>query len=351
MNNKQVSQKKITTNIKKVRFNMDLSPNDIRNYEFPNQMRGYDKEEVDSFLDQIATVLENMKQETLRLSMENDSVKSQLESLKQFEDTIKGAAIDARQNADTTIANAKEKSEKMLSEAKQEAENLVGSQESKLKDYNQQLERLEHTKSSFVDEIKDIINLHLKMVNKISDQQFSYTPDPTGTIEVTDSEEVSRKEMTTIASEPHKEQIVTEEANAADKIVPAPEAAKEAPPLDPELAEALAGYQHPEPTAEGVSSETMIGADTIPKQGEVVETTKRAEDIPDGFIVPESDADTGKMNLAPKAQENVTEHNDMNIDIPVVTEKKPDATPDNIVDELDNVVAKFEEEMDKAEKS
>ncbi|MBD3258735.1 DivIVA domain-containing protein, partial [candidate division GN15 bacterium] len=32
---------------------MDLSPNDVRNYEFPSQMRGYDKEEVNNFKEQV----------------------------------------------------------------------------------------------------------------------------------------------------------------------------------------------------------------------------------------------------------------------------------------------------------
>ena len=39
---------------------MDLSPNDIRNYEFPSQMRGYDKDEVDSLLEQIAAAMEEI---------------------------------------------------------------------------------------------------------------------------------------------------------------------------------------------------------------------------------------------------------------------------------------------------
>ena len=48
---------------------MDLSPNDIRNYEFPSQMRGYDKEEVDNLLEQVAAALEEARQQNLKLSM------------------------------------------------------------------------------------------------------------------------------------------------------------------------------------------------------------------------------------------------------------------------------------------
>ena len=88
---------------------MDLSPNDIRNYEFPTQLRGYEKDEVDKFKDQVAEAIEQLKQENLKYSMEIESIKGQLSGLRQFEDAIKSAAIDARRNADLTIANAKKK--------------------------------------------------------------------------------------------------------------------------------------------------------------------------------------------------------------------------------------------------
>ena len=44
---------------------MDLSPNDIRNYEFSTQMRGYSKDEVESLLEQVAAALEAVKQEDI----------------------------------------------------------------------------------------------------------------------------------------------------------------------------------------------------------------------------------------------------------------------------------------------
>ena len=106
---------------------MDLSPNDIRNYEFPSQMRGYDKDEVDSLLEQIAAAMEEIKQVNLNLSMELDSVKGQLQGLRQFEDTIKSAAIDARRNADLTMDNAKQEAELLLGKAKNEAEKIIES--------------------------------------------------------------------------------------------------------------------------------------------------------------------------------------------------------------------------------
>jgi cell division initiation protein len=370
---------------------MDLSPNDIRNYEFSNQMRGYDKEEVDSFLDRIAEALEKVKQDNLKLSMDNDSLKAQLAGLRQFEDSIKNAAIDARRNADSTIAAAKKEAEQMLGKAKAESEKLLGNHEKKIQELKTRLAELEATRKSYFSKLRNLINSHMQMLDESSipdikkdisgheessepkiERKNVYTPPgekatpgPANgdNIEVTETTEVTRGEMETIASKPQHQPIRTEEANAAGDIVPAedeqnPPAPVAKKPIDPELAAALANYKS---KSQGEVQMPQSEA-PVPRQGEIHETTTRAEDIPDGFVTPhmdgpsdsEEEPDTGKVQVSPDSQDTPTEHNDIDIDTPIVAEKtKKNDSGDNGIDiaqELDNVVAKFEEEMTKAEK-
>ena len=346
---------------------MDLSPNDIRNYEFPSQMRGYDKEEVDTFLEQIAAAMENTRQENLKLSMEVDSLKTQLAGLRQFEDTIKSAAIDARRNADTTMADAKEEADELLSRAKEESETLIGSQATRLDAIKAQLESLELTKRSFIGQIRTIINEHSQLVDDIAeaDVKKNLTDD---SIEVTDSADVTRETHETIADEGTEEEAIhTEEANAAEEIVPVAEAeapAEETPPadaekkpIDPELAAALECYQLQQAAKEAAKDEGGTPPEVIPKPGEFVETTARAEDVPNGFIAmanesgkTEKTTDTDKVAVAAAA--SMTERNSVDIDEPVLKKKPAEPIdPDQLADALDDVVATFEEQMDKAEKS
>ena len=129
---------------------MDLTPNDVRSFEFSTQMRGYDKDDVDSFKEQVANALENIKQENLKLSMEMESVKSQLTGLKQFEDTIKSAAIDARRNADLTVGNAKQEAELILAKAKSESGKMVLTNSNKIVELEEQISKIELTKKSYL---------------------------------------------------------------------------------------------------------------------------------------------------------------------------------------------------------
>ena len=152
---------------------MNLTPNDIRNYEFKGQLRGYEKDAVDEFQEEAANALEATRQENLKLSMEVESLKNQLTGLKQFEDTIKSAAIDARRNADMTVSNAKQEAELIVSRANAEAEKAVESRSQEIADIEGQLNKLELTKRSYVSKLKGMISSHLELVEEILRSELS----------------------------------------------------------------------------------------------------------------------------------------------------------------------------------
>lgn len=318
---------------------MDLSPNDIRNYEFNTQMRGYDKEEVESLLDQVATVWEDAKQDNLKLSMEIDSLKSQIDNLKQFEDTIKKAAIDARRSADETMAKAKEEASKIMADAEREAAELVGSKVHEVKHLETQIEELEQSKRSFVSELRQLIVSHQDMIDEIASSDVrkelsntvsaSVDHNDSNGFEVTDSTDVTRDSIETLANE---ESGSDKDDNNDSGEIPTmeqdqPQTAQAEAPIDDELAQALNNYR-----ADKAPEQSHPA---VPAPGQFVETDKAADEIPEEFIPVgefkgnDPNADTDKVS--------VQRHE------PVVAE--------NIAAELDSVVAKFEEEMDKAEKS
>jgi len=345
---------------------MDLSPNDIRNYEFTTQMRGYSRDEVDGLLEQVAAALEAVKQENLKLSMEVDSVKTQLTALRQFEDTIKSAAIDARRNADMTVANAKQEAELILGKARAESEKILETRVQTLSDLEAKITAADMTKKSYLNKVRSVITSHLEIIDELLESESA---DKEGEdIEVTQSSEVERKKMETVGTPSVQDKPSRrEEANAADKIVEAraepdagdddedqPDAdSDEAKPIDPELAVALEKYQTRETEAASATpTGRKVTAKPLPPLGQLIETTARAGDIPDGFIAgplgkskgpnPEEEVATDKFNVGeapPKASTEETAE---------AEPSRPPTSAEDLAKELDKVVAKFEEEMDKA---
>jgi len=344
---------------------MELSPSDIRNYEFNTQMRGFDKEEVESFLEQVASTIEDMKQDLLKKTVEKDSLQKQYDDLKQHEDTIKSAAIDARRNADQTVKNAKKEAEELLSDAQTKAENLIHDKAHEFKKIEAQIFNLENTKKGYLTELKKLIASHLTLIDQVADAELELPQVATGELElpqvatseleVTESTDITVDKMETIANEmsqEESEQETDDEMAGAGKTVteeslepkmeeqedPAPEVPeKENSTVDPELESALQNYQH------GIENDKednpppeqpMFGPERV------VETTARADDIPEGFIASNQDGlknsnDTAKIGDQPKTKMNET----------------GPLKPEELAEELDNVAAKFDEVVEKAVKS
>lgn len=228
---------------------MDLTPNEVRNHEFSTQMRGYDREQVISFREEVARALDQLKQENLKLSMENSQLQGQVASLKQFEDAIKGAAIDARRNADKLVQEAKAEASRVLELAKQAAEEVVRTRSQQAQDLREQIMQLDQIRQSYLEKLKSLLQSHMGEIKSVEAIQAPTLPEklempdvsqmidlndlpdltpeaepPEDAIEVTDSSEMRRSRRETIATLPsRKEQSIrTEEANAPSKIVAKP---------------------------------------------------------------------------------------------------------------------------------
>ena len=329
---------------------MELSPTDIRNRHFASQLRGYDKAEVDTFKEQTAQALEQTKQEQIRLTMELEAVKLQLATLKQFEDTIKNTAIDARRNADATVATARKEAELLLQRTKGEVETLIATRRQRIAESEAQLEKLELTRRAYIQKLRAMITSHLELVEAIisSDAEAKSVAAKSAALnddlEITESIEVRRARRETVASSPSKAAIQhTEEANAPSHIVPVaapadPMAASlraairgddtPAKTVDPELAAALEKYGR----RETPKHEDKSPVSPIPRPDELVETSSRAEDVPQGFVSNSQEAGGADPQPAAGAP---------GAPIPA----------DMLAKELDAVVQKFTEEMDKAAQS
>lgn len=337
---------------------MDLTPNDIRNYEFPSALRGYDKDKVDEFAEQVASVLEEAKQEVLKLTMELNSVRSQLTGLKQFEDTIKNAAIDSRRNADTLLSNAKVEAERILNDARNIVQKTVDEHRSRITDVEEKVHQLELVKKSYFNKLRTLISSHMDLVDEVADLEAPKL-DTTGiNLGGVDGDVVQSEEAGVI--QPSTPEAVSQETGemAQEYEAPAPRvhevAEGEEPPtekLDPELAAALANYHADDAAPKEMPAPPAPELDEIPQVSPprppaIVETNARAEDIPIGFVAKDGEISARQTNQNGHNQPSdklPLESNSVDIDSDI------DKPTEDILSTLDEVVQKVNE-LDKAEK-
>jgi cell division initiation protein len=101
--------------------NMALSPLDIQNKTFEQKMRGYNRDEVDDFLDQVVTDYENLNQKNHELEKSLKSANEKLAYFNELKDALNQSIIVAQETADKVKSNASTEAEMIIKNADQEA--------------------------------------------------------------------------------------------------------------------------------------------------------------------------------------------------------------------------------------
>ena len=177
---------------------MAISVRDIQEKEFATQAKGgYDVEEVDDFLDEIATQLAELVRENLELSKQVTALEADVETAKQaaaeaekktpdynekgyFENlqkSMREAMIGAQRIADETKAEAEAQAEQALAEArataeatvnnaKEEAEKITADARTKVEALTQQYEALKASAASFKSDYSSMLEAQTALLRK-----------------------------------------------------------------------------------------------------------------------------------------------------------------------------------------
>jgi DivIVA domain-containing protein len=100
---------------------MPLTPEDVRNRRFKGSFRGYDEEEVDSFLDEVEVELTRLlaDNETLRQRVESaPPPQAQQPVTSEAEEMLRRTLLLAQRTADETVAAAQAEAERLTAEAR-----------------------------------------------------------------------------------------------------------------------------------------------------------------------------------------------------------------------------------------
>ncbi|MBW6463284.1 MAG: DivIVA domain-containing protein [Bacillota bacterium] len=120
---------------------MGITPMDIQEKEFERAFRGYDMEDVDEFLDQIAKDLEELIQENSELKEKVNLLQDKNKNFMQMEETMHSAIVVAQKaadevkhtaikNADTIKNDALIEARKIIEDARKRSGNLIDEHES-----------------------------------------------------------------------------------------------------------------------------------------------------------------------------------------------------------------------------
>ena len=102
-----------------------MTPMDIQTKQFDKAMMGYNKDDVESFLDCIAECYEDLYNQAKTNEREIESLTEKLETYKNIEESINQSLIVAQQTAETVQKNAQERADLIIKEAEIRAKEIT----------------------------------------------------------------------------------------------------------------------------------------------------------------------------------------------------------------------------------
>lgn len=143
---------------------MRLSPLDIRKHQFQRGMRGYDRDEVDAFMEKVAEDFEALVVEVDRLNKEVLQLRTQLHDYQEIERTLKHALKSAEASVQQTLENAKRTAELTVREADVQADKTLQDAKKKLADLKNELLLVRAQKDSFARRLRHLLESQLELI-------------------------------------------------------------------------------------------------------------------------------------------------------------------------------------------
>ena len=169
-----------------------LTPIDIQNREIKSKMGGYDKKDVDDFLEEIRGSYEELYKENQSLKEKIGSLSEGIQYYKKMESTLQKALVLAEKTSTETQEAAKTQADSVMSEATAKAEAMTREAKAEIESLRREAQaQTEITKAKANRELEETRNHVRKLVQSYENYRLQFKKLAEAQIEMLDSESFS----------------------------------------------------------------------------------------------------------------------------------------------------------------
>jgi cell division initiation protein len=157
---------------------MKISPLDIKKQEFAKKFKGYDPDEVDSYLQMVADELETVIRKNIELNQKMELLEGKLSNYTTIENVLQDTLLNSQKSAEETKNLAEEKADRIIVEAEMRAEKILAEARQKLIEIQSEITDLRNQKDTFIVNFKSLISTQrtlLDLVEKRSEKGESFS--------------------------------------------------------------------------------------------------------------------------------------------------------------------------------
>ena len=145
---------------------MSLTPVDIRHTEFKTSIRGYDKKQVDDFLQTAVETLECLLREKTDLQRKVEALQEEAEQVREMKSAMTEALTLAQKTAEEVRSAAHKQAEMILKEAEQERVRMTADAQRDAEKYRTEVALLEATRDRFESEFRALLDSYSEWLDK-----------------------------------------------------------------------------------------------------------------------------------------------------------------------------------------
>ncbi|HEY1654861.1 MAG TPA: DivIVA domain-containing protein [Candidatus Tumulicola sp.] len=143
-----------------------ITPIDIQHKSFKKALQGYDRTEVDAFLDEIIETLEDDASHRAALEADVADLKERISHFKAMEESLQKTLVLAQRTADETKASAHKEADLIREKARLEAEREIANYNDAIADVRREHQRAIEANEKARSELRGLLTTHLALVDR-----------------------------------------------------------------------------------------------------------------------------------------------------------------------------------------
>jgi cell division initiation protein len=152
---------------------MKLSSSDIQNKQFRVRFRGFDVQEVDIFLEEMAYQYETLQAEIKGLKISIKQLEEENNSFREREETLKGTMIQSRKIMEQMKENAHKSADNIIAAAEIKAEQTLSNAHNRLSQLHSDISELKQQRMQIEIQLQSMLEGHIKLLEHAKKERES----------------------------------------------------------------------------------------------------------------------------------------------------------------------------------
>jgi len=143
-----------------------ITPVDIQHKTFKKALQGYDRADVDGFLDELIETLEDEAQQRAALEAEIADLKERISHFKAMEESLQNTLVLAQRTADETKASAHKEADLIREQARLAGEREIAGYNDAIADVRRDHQRAVEAAEKARSELRSLLMTHLALLER-----------------------------------------------------------------------------------------------------------------------------------------------------------------------------------------